>query len=241
MFQLLRSNLTVEKFIVSDKNETLVHIFNIVKNNPYELIRSYRNKWEELQKTPSYFYEQREVYNKTKCPMSFYFLTRTCYNGTIRYNKHGEFNTSHHFGRKGMSPDRVEKTTLYYSSLMKGKDITFLHTSFENIIPTDVNDVVYLDPPYTNTESLYFGSVEVTKLLCWLESIQCSWFMNINGINSKNNEHSLPAEFFCKKTLLSSGTSSFSRLKGNLVPVQEYFYYRLAGDMYEKANDRVFL
>lgn len=97
-FSLLKKQANVKKFRLSDKNDSLIKILTLAKNKPQELVSSYRDKWEKLQKDSNFFYTERELYNKTKCPLIFYFLTRTCYNGTIRYNKKGEFNTSHHFG-----------------------------------------------------------------------------------------------------------------------------------------------
>lgn len=224
-FQLLRSDVNVKSFRLSDKNEALINIFKIVKNSPQELILSYKEKWEWLQKEPEFFYEQRKRYNETQDPLIFYFLTRTCYNGTIRYNNKGDFNTSHHFGRPGMHPEKIEQVVLYYSDLMKGKDITFRCDSFENIIPADDEDVVYIDPPYTNTKALYFGYVDFEDVKSWVDSLKCSWFMNINGVNSTDNEESMDVEH-TGRVLLHSGNSSFSRMKGKNVDVGEYFYYK---------------
>lgn len=225
-FRLLKDNTNVKKFKLSDKNDSLINILTIVKDKPQELILSYNDKWEKLQKDPNFFYTERETYNKTKDPLIFYFLTRTCYNGTIRYNGKGEFNTSHHFGRTGMLPKKVEEVISYYSELMRGKDIDFTCSSFENVSPIDNKDVVYLDPPYTNTKALYFGNISFDGLLSWIDKLPCSWFMNINGVNSTDNEEAINIEYTGRE-VLSSGNSSFSRMKGKSVDVGEYFYYKL--------------
>lgn len=226
-FRLLKDGANVKKFKLSDKNDSLIHILTIVKDKPQELILSYKDKWEKLQKDSNFFYTERDVYNKTKDPLVFYFLTRTCYNGTIRYNGKGEFNTSHHFGRKGMLPEKVEGVISYYSGLMRGKDIDFACSSFENVSPANNKDVVYLDPPYTNTKALYFGNISFGSLLSWINKLPCSWFMNINGVNSTDNEEVINIEYTGRE-VLSSGNSSFSRMKGKSVNVGEYFYYKLA-------------
>lgn len=224
-FEILKSPIQVKNFYLSDKNDSLINIFNIVKNNPKELIFSYQDKWEKLQKDPNYFYLQRDFYNKTKDPLSFYFLTRTCYNGTIRYNKKGDFNTSHHFGRTGMLPEKVKKVITYYSKLMENKSISFKCESFENILPQNKKDVIYLDPPYTNSKSLYFGNIPFEQFMFWIDNLNCSWFMNINGINKTDNEENIKLTYTGRE-LLTSGNSSFSRMKGKNVEVGEYFYYK---------------
>ena len=115
---------------------------------------------------------------------------------------------------------------LYYSDLMRGKDIDFTCRSFENISPDNNKDVVYLDPPYTNTKALYFGNVSFDGLLSWIDKLPCSWFMNINGVNSTDNEEVINIKYTGRE-ILSSGKSSFSRMKGKSVDVGEYFYYKL--------------
>lgn len=225
-FQLLKSGANIKKFKLSDKNDSLINIFKIVKDKPHDLILSYNYKWQQLQKDPNFFYTERDTYNKTKDPLAFYFLTRTCYNGTIRYNRNGDFNTSHHFGRTGMHPQKIEKIVSYYSELMRGKDIDFICSSFEYIWPNNNKDVVYLDPPYTNTKALYFGNISFDGLLSWINNLPCSWFMNINAVSSKDNEEIINIEYTDKK-IFHSGNSSFSRMKGKNVDVGEYFYYKI--------------
>lgn len=226
LFYLLKNQWNIKNIEASDKNESLIDIFNIVKLKPNDLINSYKEKWTKLQQSPAFFYNQREEYNKTQDPFAFYFLTRTCYNGTIRYNKSGEFNTSHHFGRAGMRPEKVKEVILYYSFLMKNRSISFTSKSFESVNPTGKKDVLYLDPPYTNTKALYFGNISLNNLISWLRVLDCNWFMNINGVNVKDNEEKIDLDY-TGKAILNSGNSSFSRMKGNLVNVGEYFYYKL--------------
>lgn len=230
-FELLKSDHIIKNYELSDKNDSLINIFKFVKDTPKDLIVSYNNHWNNLQKDPEYFYIQRDYYNKTKDPLSFYFLTRTCYNGTIRYNSKGEFNTSHHFGRTGMHPKKIEKIITYYSELMKNKNINFKTESFENILPSSCDDVIYLDPPYTNTKALYFGNISFDVLKSWLDHINCSWFMNINGVNSTDNEENIDINYTAKE-LIVSGNSSFSRMKCKSVNVSEYFYYKLRKSSY---------
>lgn len=224
-FKLLKNNTKVNNFVISDKNDSLIEIYKLVRDNPALLSESYERNWNILQDSPKYFYTCREEYNSNKCPLLFYFLTRTCYNGTIRYNSKGDFNTSHHFGRAGMNPKKVAEVISYYNTLMQGKNIEFISRSFEEVAPKTLDDMVYVDPPYTNTKALYFGNISLSDFLNWLNLLPCSWFMNINGVSGKDNEENINISF-TEKVLLPSGNSAFSRLKGNHVNVSEYFYYR---------------
>ena len=225
-FELLRSGKQANHYVLTDINPSLVDIFKIVKDQPKSLIDSYEKHWKKLQdEQGKYFYEIRKLYNHNKDPHLFYFLTRTCYNGTIRHNKKGEFNTSYHFGRPGASPEKIKEIVNYYAQLMSNKNITFDVVSFLEIVPKSKNDVLYLDPPYTNSKSLYFGDINIFDFTEWLKTIRCNWFLNINGINGKDNGLDLPISY-TDKLLLKSGNSSFSRMKGKQVNVKEYFFYK---------------
>lgn len=221
---LLKNDHDVERFRLSDKNSGLIGIFDIVKDNPESLIHNYQQHWWNFQESVDYYYVVRDNYNKTKDPYLLYFLSRTCYNGTIRYNKKGEFNVSHHMNRKGMAPSKIEEIILYYHKLMKDKDIEFSCRSFEEVCPESLDDVVYCDPPYTNSKALYHGNIPINQLTSWLNGLPCSWFMNINGVNGSDNEIQLDIPYTGKE-LFRSGNSSFSRLKMKSVVVEEYFYY----------------
>lgn len=225
VFELLRSGKIVSKYILSDTNESLIDIYKLVQFTPTKLIEGYKLHWTNLQQNPDYYYKSRTEYNKTKCPILFFFLTRTCYNGTIRYNSKGEFNTSFHFGRKGMNPDTIQEIVIYYHKLMENKPIEFLCKSFEFITPMNQNDVVYCDPPYSNSKALYHGNIKFEVLTNWLDSLICPWFMNMNGINREDNEQAVTFQF-TDKVLLKSGKSSFSKMKGKDVTVSEYFYIK---------------
>lgn len=225
-FHLLKTSHNVKRYRLSDSNNCLIGIFKIVQNNPNELINYYKDNWTKLQKDSDYFYYVRNTYNKNKDPLSLYFLTRTCYNGAIRYNKKGDFNVALHFGRPGICPSKIKEIILFYSKLMEGKDIEFSCNSFENISPSNSRDVVYNDPPYTNSKALYFGNISLESLLSWMDNLPCSWFMNINGVNSTDNEETINIQHTGRK-ILPSGKSSFSRMKGININVGEYFYYRL--------------
>ena len=50
--------------------------------------------------------------------------------------------------------------------------------------------------------------------------------MNINEISSTDNEEVINIQYTGRE-ILSSGKSSFSRMKGKSVNVGEYFYYKL--------------
>lgn len=223
--ELLNSQIKVEKFRLSDVNEPLIKVFQDVQKNPLVLIEHYTENWELLQKNPNHYYDVRSRFNETQNHSDFYFLTRTCYCGMVRFNSKGEYNVGFHFGRKGMDPSKVSKILNHYHEKFREKDILFQLTSFEKITEVVQGDVVFLDPPYTHSKNLYYGTIDVKSLENFLQKTEGQWFLTMNGYNKEDHEidMQLPKH---KKTSLTSGKSSFSNLKGEEVTVSEYFYYK---------------
>ena len=72
LFQLLNSDIKVNKYICSDINEDLINLWNIIKDNPQYLIDSYKKMWEELnsideiEKRKEYYYMVRNRFNEKR-------------------------------------------------------------------------------------------------------------------------------------------------------------------------------
>lgn len=107
---------------------------------------------------------------------------------------------------------------------MSGKDIKFQCHSFDNVHPNNKNDVVYLDPPYSNTKSsLYMGDIDFELFCSWINKLECSWFLNFNGKHGINCDcENLPIDGY-QMECLNSGNSSFNRLKNENVNVGNIF------------------
>ena len=88
LFQLLHSDINVNKYICSDINEEVIAFFNLVKNNPNSIYEEYRRRWlkltsyNEIKNKQMYYNEIRDSYNKTKDIYDFIFLA----NKKINYN-----------------------------------------------------------------------------------------------------------------------------------------------------------
>ncbi len=98
-----------------------------------------------------YFRSVRERFNKEFSPLDFLFLSRTGFNGMMRFGKKGNWNIP--FCKK---PNRFAKsyTTKIVNQVANVKstitsDWIFTSTNFSNIIPlAEKDDIVYCDPPY---------------------------------------------------------------------------------------------
>ena len=141
-------HLSPRKAVLSDSNPELIHVYQMVKNCPIELMASldvHRTRSME----ESYFYEVRGI-----CPdklssasraARLVFLNKTCFNGLYRVNSKGEFNVP--YGGYRHPTLYVGENLQLASAALQG---AALHVEdFRRACKRAVKgDLVYLDPPY---------------------------------------------------------------------------------------------
>ena len=156
LFYMLQKYPNIKSAVINDINPDLTLCYQVVRDNPTELIKSlnliqsdyYALPTEEERKT--FFLQQRELFNskslnKIDNTTLFFFLNRTCFNGLYRVNKAGKFNVP--FG-KYTTPTICDSATIYADSkLLQKVDIMTgdFEQTFEKI---KGNTFFYFDPPY---------------------------------------------------------------------------------------------
>jgi DNA adenine methylase len=226
---LIQSDIKCNHIVCSDLNSDLIGIWQLVKNNPNYLLDYYTTKWSELQKQSNielrkkYYYQQRDLYNDEKLPEQFFFLTRTSYNGLVRYNSDGNFNAPFHFGRPGIHPKKLHNVLYFWHNLIQ--NVEFRCCDYRDIKP-NVDDFVFLDPPYFNVSSpIYNGKINEQSLISYLEHVTCRYGITLDGKNTKDDRtYHLPKELFVRHIYLKMGKSSLRRLKGSTNSVEESLY-----------------
>lgn len=214
-------HLKPRKAVCSDINKPLIELWQKIKKQPIEVVDDYRKKWQSLQdKGHTFFYEIRDKFNKKQSHLDFLFLTRTCVNGLIRYNKKGEFNNSLHHTRKGMNPDQLKKIILNWSEIIKSYD--FLNQSYEITTKNaKKGDFVYLDPPYFNTGNQYFGAIDYNEFINYLEQLNkkgVKYALSYDGMRGeKSFMVKIPKHLYKKHIILHSGNSTFGKVQNKKV------------------------
>lgn len=218
--RLLNSDIKVNNYICSDINNDLINLWNIIINNPKQVIDYYKKLWLELnidddiQRKKVYFASVRNRYNQEHNPLDFMFIMRTTTNGMPRYNHKGEFNNSFHVTRNGIHPDKLEKIVYEWSSLLNINNVKFICCSYDEIKPVK-SDFMYLDPPYANTKGMYYGTINYDELWEYLRCLSCKYIMSFDGISGvKNNTWNVPNDIYTRHEYILSGNSSFKRTIG---------------------------
>ena len=216
--ELLESDIKVNNYVCSDINVTLIGLWQIIKSTPNMILREYKKLWEELNSKENVqeqkeFYEKiRAKFNATKNPIDFMFLNRTCFNGLIRYNKNGEFNTPFHLNRPGINPDTLYKIINEWSQLLNKYNVEFKILTYKWIKPT-ANDFMYLDPPYANTKGMYGGEFNNQRFFRWLSEVPCGWALSYDGKSGDTDKtYEVPQELYREHIYIPSGNSSFKRI-----------------------------
>jgi len=223
--------------ICMDINKDLINIWRLIQYKPGYLIQYYSQMWEKFLEGGKIFYNEiRDKYNtKTDTVLRavyLFFLTRTCVNGLIRYNKKGKFNTSCHFNRNVTQVKRMSR--IIYDWHNRIKDNCFIATDYKNIdlkeLGTDsiTNNVLfYLDPPYYNTKGQYYNNFNNNEFIEFLEKLNTLGFkyiLSYDGYRDNELQYKLPDKLYKRSFVMKTSLSSFNNLRKEKVNVQEMLY-----------------
>lgn len=215
--------------ICGDIYQPLIALWNRIKTDPDSLSFAYANDWNRLQQEGYLvFYEVRERFNQFHAPEDLLFLTRTCVNGMIRFNKSGEFNNSLHHTRAGIQPKRLARILANWSE--KLSNVTFLNEDYRVTTESATrSDFIYLDPPYFNTKSRYVEQIvyeEFLEYLAQLNRRDIKFALSFDGIRGKKDfTVALPRELYRRHVMIPSGNASFRKvIDKEKEPVLESLY-----------------
>lgn len=219
LYGLLNSDIIVKKYVVSDINQDLINLWNCIKTEPKILAQHYNLLWldlnsvDDIEYKKSFYNNIKNRFNKDHNPMDFLFLLRTCFNGLVRYNNKGDFNTSFHLNRNGIIPNKLSNIIDEWSKLLNKNNVEFIACDYRKIQPINNNDFMYFDPPYAKTKGLYYGTLDNELFFDYLRKLKCSYILSYDGISGKiNSTVDLSTDLFDKHIYLNSGNSSFKRI-----------------------------
>ncbi len=209
-----------KKAFVGDVIPELIFLWESIKTDPDKVINEYRTRWESL-KNNGYteYYSIRDTFNVTRNPMDFLFLSRTCVNGLIRYNKIGEFNNSLHHTRSGIDPERFAPIIKMWSKWIQ--QVSFLNQDYRlTLKEVTKGDTVFLDPPYVGTKSRYipqkFDYAIFFDELERLNSTGVNWILTLDGnAGDRYYDSKIPKELYKASIKVNTGKSPFSKVMNN--------------------------
>lgn len=143
-------NTNYNSYLLADINEDLINVYRMLKEHGKEFVEITKGFFVPQNNTKEKYLELRDVFNDIDDAFLksalFVYLNRHGYNGLIRYNQKGQFNTPFGKYEKVYFP---EKEMLLFYNKLKMVDVELKVTSYEETLKEAVKgDVIYCDPPY---------------------------------------------------------------------------------------------
>lgn len=202
-------NILPERALLGDANPHLINFYKAIQQGSLtvESTKAFleREGRELLRDGEGHYYRVRRRFNDEHDPHDFLFLNRSCFNGLVRFNRRGHFNTP--FCRK---PERFRPAYItkicnqvqYATNSMKGKSWKFICADWSDILKESrKGDFVYCDPPYAGRFTDYFNAwsdEDAGRLESRLKSLSCPFLYSMWSENKyRKNErlHKIFAEY----------------------------------------------
>lgn len=159
-------NVRPRQALLCDSNPHLITFYNAIKNKELTSLTARKHLTIEGEKLfasgGKYYYEVRERFNCDANPLDFLFLSRSCFNGMMRFNKKGGFNVPFCKKPNRFAQALVTKITNQIdniSQIIDAGDYVFKNQDFsETLNDLNSNDFIYADPPYIGRHVDYFDS-----------------------------------------------------------------------------------
>jgi len=226
MAQLLSRRLSIneprfERAYGSDILPFLIDIFNIVRDNPNDLIEYYTREITEYYENPQTKYDEiKSRFNHNHNPFDFCLLSRTCYSGIVRFRQTDGYMSTPRGQHKPISPMSFAQRVQYWNSFMDRVDFDTM--SFEESMDrAQEGDLIYCDPPYTHSQNIIYGSQAFSINRLFEKIAECKArgvyvMLSINGSRESNRRDisvNPPEGLFEHDIAIDCGISMIDRLQ----------------------------
>lgn len=161
-------NIAPQRALLADTNQHMIALYRGIQDGSINgrTMREYL-EYEGthlLDKGEAHYYAIRERFNEHGDPFDFVFLSRSCFNGMMRFNKKGGFNVP--FCRK---PERFRPALVtkivnqveWARRAMEGKDWNFVTQDWRvTVADAKPGDMIYCDPPYVGRHTEYYNGFD---------------------------------------------------------------------------------
>jgi DNA adenine methylase len=136
-------------------------------------------------KGEEHYYAVRERFNRAPSSLDFLFLNRSCFNGVMRFNRHGQFNVPYCHKKDRFAQAYVTKISNQIrriAEVISTHDWTFASRDFrQTLADARPGDLVYADPPYAGRHVDYFNSwsdADEEELATRLKRVPCGFILS---------------------------------------------------------------
>jgi len=158
-------NVQPEQALLTDTNEHIISLYRGIQDQTIKpgIVKIFlEEEGKKLSTDQEYYYRVRERFNKSKDPLDFLFLNRSCFNGVMRFNKNGKFNVPFCHKPERFSQAYITKIVNQvraFSEVVSRSEWIFEIADFRTtLVRSKPDDFVYADPPYAGRHVDYFNT-----------------------------------------------------------------------------------
>ncbi len=153
------ATLAPERAIGADVFPPLMEIWETLKSNPDQLKHWYESRFAAFDTADRVaVYEQiKTSYNAQPNGADFLFLCRSCYGGVVRFRKKDGYMSTPCGAHPPISPAAFARRVDMWADRMRGAQFQLADYT-ETMARAQVGDMVYCDPPYSDTQTILYGA-----------------------------------------------------------------------------------
>ena len=182
-------NIQPRRAVLSDSNIHLIQFYRDIQSGRFTAgsVREFlHDEGEKLRHGgEAHYYKVRERFNSDPNSLDFLFLNRSCFNGVMRFNRHGRFNVPYCHKKDRFAAAYVTKISNQVKRIqdvLARLDWRFVAADFRSALAQlRPSDLVYADPPYAGRHVDYFNSWsedDERELAQMLKSVPCNFILS---------------------------------------------------------------
>lgn len=147
--------------VASDVFSPLMEIWTTLKRDPRLVVSWYSERYQMMQEQDkkAAYKMVRDSYNESPNGADLLFLSRSCYGGVVRFRKTDGYMSTPCGAHQPIKPSTFADRVTEWVRRIHGTD--FYRLDFrEALAMAKPGDIVYCDPPYSDTQSILYGAQE---------------------------------------------------------------------------------
>ena len=225
--------------IASDSFRPLIEIWQALSTDPESLKLWYAERWmfsKDGDKKKQYE-KIKAAYNAHPNGADLLFLCRSCYGGVVRFRQRDGYMSTPCGVHNPIHPERFSKRVDEWASRTSGTQFILMDYQ-EAMAQAKPNDLIYCDPPYSNSQAILYGaqSFNLKDLLRGIEGCRSRGVyvaLSIDGTKKSGKYKAdlpIPEDLFEQEVFIDCGRSMLRRFQMNGQTLEK-----------EKVTDRLLL
>lgn len=217
--------LAPERGVGSDVLAPLMDIWNWLRDDPERLIAAYakyRDQFEDHETKKQVYAAALKEFNANPSGEQLVFLSRTCYGGVIRFRRSDGGMSTPCGAHKPVSSESFAKRVQAWRPRVLGTSF-YCRDFRETLAEATKGDVVYCDPPYTDSQKILYGaqSFNLHDLLACIDDAKgrgVKVLMSIDGTKKTGLHqvlHDFPEGLFQQEAAVTVGRAMLRRFQSS--------------------------